>query len=141
MRVADRDTPDAVPLVEKLQNEYDGIIKATRIRRGFGNDWIEIDQNVNIPIGGFFVDPEFLTLFEYKLESGNPATALSQPNSVVLKKKIAEKKLSSPDKLQGKANKKAKAKEAKLLKDNPELAEDFDDNVIDISYPKVQIGE
>jgi hypothetical protein len=45
------------------------------------------------------------------------------------------------ERLEGKANKKAKAKEAKLLKDNPELAEDFDDNVIDISYPKVQIGE
>ena len=80
-----------LPLVEKLQKEYDGIVKATRIRRGFGNDWIEIDQNVNIPIGGFFVDPEFITLFEYELESGNPETALSKPNSVVLRKKTAQK--------------------------------------------------
>lgn len=80
-----------LPLWGKLQKEYDGIISATRIRRGFGNDWIEIDQNVNIPIGGFFVDPAFLTIFEYELESGNPETALSQPNSVVLKKKTAQK--------------------------------------------------
>lgn len=80
-----------LPFAEKLTSEYSGVEQAVRIRRGFGNDWIGIDQNVNIPIGGFFVDPEFINLFEFELESGLPEAALSNPNSVVLKKETAQK--------------------------------------------------
>ncbi len=80
-----------LPLKEKLMTEYEGIESGVRIRRGFGNGWIKFDSDVNIPVAGFFTDPEFLSMFEYELASGDAATALSKPNSVVLKKETAEK--------------------------------------------------
>lgn len=80
-----------LPLAEKLTQEYSGVKSATRIRRGFGNNWVGIGDDVNIPIGGFFVDHNFIDMFEYQLEYGNPATALTVPNSVVLTKKAAER--------------------------------------------------
>ena len=80
-----------LPLADKLLNEYASVKNAVRIRRGFGNSWINIENDVNIPIGGFFVDPSFLQVFEYELEYGNPEVALSAPNSVVLTKQAAEK--------------------------------------------------
>ena len=80
-----------LPLAEKLTQEYSGVKNATRIRKGFGNNWVGFDNDINIPIGGFFVDPNFLDIFEYQLEYGNSATALTEPNSVVLTKKAAKK--------------------------------------------------
>lgn len=79
------------PLREELLTKYTGIEKAVRIVRGFGNPWIELEQNVNIPVAGFFVDPEFLDLFEYELLYGDKQTALVEPNAVVITKKTAEK--------------------------------------------------
>lgn len=80
-----------LPLGESLTQDYTGVEKAVRIRRGFGNGWIEFDQDVNIPLGGFFADPEILDVFEYELEHGDPKTALKEPYSVVLTKKAAQK--------------------------------------------------
>jgi len=80
-----------LPLAEKITQEYSGVKNATRIHRGFGNAWVNIDNDVNIPVGGFFVDHNFMDMFEYELEHGNAATALNAPNSVVLTKKAAEK--------------------------------------------------
>lgn len=80
-----------LPLAEKLLNEYSSVKDAVRIRRGFGNGWINIENDVNVPIGGFFADPNFLDLFQYELQYGNAETALLKPNSVVLTKKAAEK--------------------------------------------------
>jgi putative ABC transport system permease protein len=80
-----------LPLADKLTNEYDDVDYAVRIRRGFGTDWVGIEQNVNIPIGGFFVDPEFIDLFQLEMLAGDARTALKQPNSVVLKEETAHK--------------------------------------------------
>lgn len=78
-------------MASTLTENYTGVEKATRIRRGFGNNWIEFDQNVNIPLAGFFVDPQALDIFEYELEYGDATTALLEPYSVVLTKKAARK--------------------------------------------------
>lgn len=86
-----------LPLADKMLSDYADLNSAVRIRRGFGNDWIGVGQNVNIPIGGFFVDPGFIDLFEYELLSGDAETALKQPNSVVLKEKTAEKLYGAKD--------------------------------------------
>jgi putative ABC transport system permease protein len=80
-----------LPLRQDLIESFTGVEKAVRIVRGFGNYWIEFDQNVNIPVAGYFVDPEMLDVFEYELEYGNPKTALVEPYSVVLTKKAAKK--------------------------------------------------
>jgi len=87
-----------LPIANVLKEEYTGIEEVVRIRRGFGNDWVGIVDNVNIPIGGFFTDPSFLNVFEYELEFGDPNTALNDPFSVVLTREVANKlfKLDNP---------------------------------------------
>ena len=80
-----------MPIGEALKKEYTGVEKAVRIRRGFGNDWIEFGQDKNIPLAGFFADPEALDLFELTLEYGDAKSALVEPNSVVITKKAAKK--------------------------------------------------
>ncbi len=81
----------ALPLKQELLENHAGIEKVVRIVRGFGNMWLEIEQNVNIPVAGYYVDPEMLDLFEYELEYGDARTALIEPYSVVLTKKAAKK--------------------------------------------------
>ncbi len=80
-----------LPLKQELLENYTGVEKAVRIMRGFGNMWIDIGQNINIPVAGYFADPEILDLFEYELEYGDSRTALVEPYSVVLTKKAAKK--------------------------------------------------
>lgn len=82
-----------LPLRDELLNNYTGVEKAVRIMRGFGNMWLEIEPNhdINIPVSGYFADPEVLEMFNHELLYGDPATALVEPYSVVLTKKTAEK--------------------------------------------------
>lgn len=81
----------ALPMAKELQDKYSGIEATTTLRRGFGNPWINFDNDINIPISGFFADNGFFDVFEYELLYGDKNTALTEPNSVVLTKKAAEK--------------------------------------------------
>ena len=47
--------------------------------------------NVNVPVRGLIVDPTFLTVFNFPLDRGNPSTALSEPNSLILTAETAER--------------------------------------------------
>jgi putative ABC transport system permease protein len=81
-----------MPLREELLENYTGIEKVARLKRGFGNNWMEVEgQNINVPLAGYFADPEVLSLFEYELEHGDALTALVNPYSVVITKKAAKK--------------------------------------------------
>jgi putative ABC transport system permease protein len=81
-----------------LLDDYTGIEKAVRVKRGFGNrSMLDFEKDINIPVTGFYTDPEFLEIFELELESGNPATALIDPYSVVLTKETAEKLFTNPN--------------------------------------------
>lgn len=86
-----------LPIGNALIKRYTGVEKAVRIRRGFGNSWVGFEDNVNIPIGGFFVDPEFLEVFEYELLYGNPVTALQEPFSVVVTEETAARLFTIPN--------------------------------------------
>jgi len=83
----------SLPIRDELLNNYTGVEKAVRLMRGLGNNWLELEPNhdVNIPVSGFFADPEVLEIFDHELLYGDPATALVEPYSVVLTKKTAEK--------------------------------------------------
>lgn len=110
------------PLAETLLKEYTGVEKAVRIRRGFGNNWIELDpgHDVNIPVSGFFMDHDGLELFQYELEYGDAKTALKEPYSVVVTK-AASKKLFKQDNPVGEVIQVGKLGEYKItgvLKDN-----------------------
>ena len=79
-------------LKQELLDNYTGIEKVVRLKKGFGNSWLEFDnQDANIPLTGFFADPEVLDLFQYELEHGDPTTALKEPYTVVLTRKAANK--------------------------------------------------
>ncbi len=81
-----------MPLRQELLEKYTGVQKVVRIKRGFGNNWLELEnQNVNIPLKGFFADAEALDFFECELEYGDASTALTEPYSVVLTRKAANK--------------------------------------------------
>jgi putative ABC transport system permease protein len=85
-----------LPVASTLLEEYTNVEKAVRIRRGFGNGWIEFDQDVSIPLAGFFADPDALDVFELKLKHGDPASALSNPFSVVRHGKGCKKVIHRP---------------------------------------------
>jgi putative ABC transport system permease protein len=79
-------------LQQELLENYTGIEKVVRIKRGFGNQWLEVEnQDVNVPVKGFYADPEIFDLFEYEFQYGDPKSALVQPYSVVLTRKAANK--------------------------------------------------
>ncbi len=79
------------PLRGELQ-KYSSIEHVVRFKRGFGNGWMEFEnQDVNVPLGGYFADPGALQMFEYKLQFGDAETALNDPYSVVLTRKAADK--------------------------------------------------
>src|SRR5688572_11023201 len=67
-----------LPIRDELLNHYTGIEKAVRLMRGFGNNWLELDpeNDINVPVNGFFADPGVLELFSHELLYGDPATAL-----------------------------------------------------------------
>lgn len=80
-----------LPIKDELLSNYNGIEKAVRIMRGFGNHWVEVEpsRDINIPVSGFFADPEVLELFNHELLYGDASTALKEPYSVVLTEKTA----------------------------------------------------
>lgn len=78
-------------LGEELK-KYSNIEHVVQFKRGFGNGWIEFDnQDVNIPLAGYFADAGALEMFEFELQYGDAAAALRDPYSVVLTRKAADK--------------------------------------------------
>lgn len=74
-----------MPLRDELLTSYTGITHAVRLKRGFGNHWMEVEgRDINVPVSGYFADPEVLALFQYELAEGDAATALTEPYTVVL---------------------------------------------------------
>ena len=77
------------PIGRVIRDDYAFAEEVVRILRRFNGD--VIFQNVNVPVSGMFVDPSFLRVFNFPLEKGNPAKALSDPNSIVLTQESAKR--------------------------------------------------
>ncbi len=54
-------------------------------------------NKVTVPVHGYFADPSFLEVFNFKLEKGNPSTALNDPDGVVLTTDAAKKIFGNAD--------------------------------------------
>lgn len=82
-----------LPIKEELLTNYTGVEKAVRLMRGFGNHWVEVEpsHDINVPVSGFFADPEVLEFFNHELLYGDAATALHEPYTVVLTEMAARK--------------------------------------------------
>lgn len=91
-KIGKLNSASSMPLRSELMEKYTGVEKVVRLKRGFGNGWLEFEgQNVNIPLAGFYADPEVFNFFEYEFQYGDPASALKQPYTVVLTRKAANK--------------------------------------------------
>ena len=77
------------PLGRVLKEEYTFADNVVRINRRLNGD--AVYGNVNVPVGGLLVDPSFFEVFNFPLEKGNPATALSEPNGLVITQQTAER--------------------------------------------------
>lgn len=78
-----------LPIARVLKEEYTFAENVVRINSQFNGD--AVWGNVNVPVRGLMADPSFLEVFNFPLEKGNPATALNDPNSLVLTMEAAQK--------------------------------------------------
>ncbi len=74
---------------KSIQETISGVEELTLLRRGFGGD-VTIGQT-NLPIGGLWADESFFNVFTFPMLSGDPATALKEPYSLVLTEQSAKK--------------------------------------------------
>lgn len=93
----ERGTDFPAPIAQILKNDYPEVEKAARL---IPNNWFDAgsnlirreDQEENIYEEGFvYADPELLDILEIPMVYGSQAKALSQPNSLVISKRIADK--------------------------------------------------
>jgi putative ABC transport system permease protein len=90
--IDDRDYATAPPpLAENLRKDITGVEKVVRINRTLNAEMQDPASPVKIPLNGYFVDPEFFDVFTFPLINGNPATALSKQNSIIITEEASKK--------------------------------------------------
>jgi putative ABC transport system permease protein len=77
-----------LPIADVLRN-YQFAEEVVSLCRAFSGD--ATYQDTNVPVRGLLADPMFLNVFTFPLQRGNPATALSEPNGIVLTAETAER--------------------------------------------------
>lgn len=75
-------------LAEDLKN-YPIIQETTHLTRGVASDLRYDHQSAEVR--GYFADSAFFEVFDFKLENGNPANALTSPNSIVITSMLAHR--------------------------------------------------
>lgn len=78
-----------LPIGRVLKEEYTFAEEVVRINRRLSGEVAY--GNATVRLQGLFADPSFLTVFNFPLEKGNLATALAEPNGMVLTSEGAEK--------------------------------------------------
>jgi len=76
------------PLAPALVNDFPEIEQAVRIGK---NNFFVTFQNRRFNETVIFADPEIFSVFSFPLTAGDPQTALTEPHSLVLSEKSAEK--------------------------------------------------
>ncbi len=72
-----------------IRQQIPGVESVVILRRGFGGD-AKMKENT-VPVSGTYADEGFFNVFSYPLVRGQAATALKQPNSLVLTEITAKK--------------------------------------------------
>ena len=75
------------PLAPYLVQSYPGVADVVRLR-WFGESMVDGEEEIDVD--GFYAEPSFLSIFSFALLSGDPRTALAQPNAIVLTQETAE---------------------------------------------------
>jgi ABC-type antimicrobial peptide transport system permease subunit len=84
-----------IALGEKLKEDFSGVKEVVRIHSSFAGE-VVFDKE-NIPLKGYYADANFLNVFTFPLRSGNPYTALSKPNTIILTETSTRKLFASTD--------------------------------------------
>jgi putative ABC transport system permease protein len=79
------------PMAEALVNDIPEVESSMRIAPMFGNPVVRNGEKIFTEEKVFLVDSNFFSFFSYKLLSGDANTALTEPNTVVLSERLAEK--------------------------------------------------
>lgn len=87
------------PVAEAMKREFPEVIAATHLLGLFADDKTLVQYNENnssevksfYETKGYLTDSSFFSIFDYQFIEGNPAVALSTPNSIVLEEEIAKK--------------------------------------------------
>jgi len=109
------------PLAVALKQDFPEVRSYSRIEKYEENTFLAMDDKKFYVDGLYFVDTSFLDVFTFELLSGDPATALAEPYSLVLTDKIARKYFGEEDPM-GKMlrlNDQASMKVTGVLKDIP----------------------
>ena len=89
----------SVPLAvaAELKENYSFAEEIVRLNRRVNQDLVY--GNVRVPVYGFFADPSFFSVFNFKLEKGNAATALTSPDGLVITREAAKRIFGNEDPL------------------------------------------
>jgi len=78
----------SAPFAAAIMQDYPEVENTTRFSTE-GGGIVKVDEN-QVPIDGiYFTDSSVFKVFDYPLLYGNPATALSRPNTIVLTESLA----------------------------------------------------
>ena len=75
------------PLAHALKESYPIVEEVTHLTPGVGGD--ATYQQKLTDMRGYFAEPSFFQVFDFRLEKGDEKTALMQPNSVVISSELA----------------------------------------------------
>lgn len=79
------------PVGPTLKADYPEVVEVARLRRIGGTNTLASPDNSIESVDFFVADDQFFNVFSAELSSGNPETALSQPNTVVITEELALK--------------------------------------------------
>ena len=87
----------APPFAPLLKNDFEGLIEESiRLLRGYNSLLIYEDKQIEEP-NFFFAEANFFDVFSFNLITGDPSTALAEPNSLVLTETAAKKYFGEED--------------------------------------------
>ena len=78
-----------LPLGHALNEEFTFVEELVRIN-GRHRDNLKYGS-LEVPLSGLFVDPSFLTVFNFQMEKGNIASVLAGPNNIIITSESKEK--------------------------------------------------
>ncbi|MFV1885190.1 MAG: ABC transporter permease [Balneola sp.] len=84
-------------LADFLDDQFPVVEKAVKVRGNFEGEFR--NENVTVPLSGFYAENSFFSIFDFELEQGNPSTALENPGSVVLTSEAAIRLFGTKDAL------------------------------------------
>jgi len=80
-----------------LERTYPEVDTTTRILMSIDKFLMEVGEKRNYEAKGWFVESSFFQIFPLKFSKGDPATALTEPKTIVLTEELAKKYFSNED--------------------------------------------